>query len=232
MSAAARYRVSLVTLVPEIWALMLSERGGLVGRAFAEGTVELDVQNLKTYGKGKHRQVDDSPFGGGAGMVLAVEPLHRAIVDARASNPGPVLLLGPRGRRFDQALATKLASGPGLTLVCGRYEGVDERVHRYVDDEVSIGDFVLSAGDPAAYCMIDAIVRQLPGVLGNAASLTEESFGSGLLEYPHYTRPVDYDGVSVPEVLRSGDHARVAAWRREQSLELTRRLRPDLLGES
>ena len=137
--------------------------------------------------------------------------------------------MDPRGGRFDQATARALAAGPGLTLVCGRYEGVDERVRRYVDGEVSIGDFVLSAGDPAAWCIVDAVVRLLPGVLGNAASLDKESFARGGLEYPQYTRPAEYDGMPVPEVLRSGDHAAVARWRREQAERLTAEHRPDLL---
>lgn len=226
------FRLAVVTLVPDVWTTLLGPNAGLVGRAFVDGLAELRVINLKDFGKGKHRQVDDAPFGGGAGMVLAVEPLHRALTEARSGTPGPVVLMGPRGRRFDQRVARELAAQPGMTLVCGRYEGVDERVRRYVDDEISVGDYVLSAGDPAAWCVVDAVVRLLPGVLGNAASLEEESFGSGLLEYPHYTRPVEYDGVAVPEVLRSGDHARIAKWRREQATELTRKLRPDLLEES
>jgi len=186
------------------------------------------VRDLRAYGTGKHQQVDDAPFGGGAGMVLCVEPVHRAIQDARVRTDGPVILLTPRGRVFNQTMARELASGPGMTLVCGRYEGLDERVHRYVDTEVSVGDFVLSAGDPAAWCLIDAVVRQLPGVLGNADSLTEESFSDGGLEYPQYTRPAEYDGVAVPDVLRSGNHAAVAKWRQQEAFRLTRELRPDL----
>jgi tRNA (guanine37-N1)-methyltransferase len=225
------FAACVITLVPEVWATLASPAAGLTGRAFLDGEARLTVRNLKDYGHGKHRQVDDTPFGGGAGMVLSVPPLHAAIADAREGTPGPVILLGPRGERFSQNLARELSSGPGMTLVCGRYEGVDERVRRYVDREVSVGDYVLSAGDPAAWCMLDAVVRLLPGVLGNAASLEDESFSAGLLEYPHYTRPVSYDGTEVPEVLRSGDHAKIAAWRREQARELTRRQRPDLVGE-
>lgn len=223
------FGVEVITLVPEVWPILASERAGLVGRAFVDGLVRLNVRNLKDYGRGKHRQVDDSPFGGGAGMVLAVPPLHEAIVAARESTPGPVILMGPRGERFSQEVARALAAGPGVTLVCGRYEGVDERVRRYIDREVSVGDYVLSAGDPAAWCIVDAVVRLLPGVLGNATSTEDESFSAGLLEYPHYTRPVSYDGVDVPDVLRSGDHKKIAAWRRDEALRLTRALRPDLV---
>jgi tRNA (guanine37-N1)-methyltransferase len=227
---APRFAVEIITLVPALWPVMLGPTTGLVGRAFEAGPADLRVRDLRRYGKGPHRQVDDSPFGGGAGMVLGVEPLHRAIVDARAQTVGPVILLSPRGRRFTQGEAQELAAGPGMTLVCGRYEGVDERVKGYVDRELSLGDFVLSAGDPAAFSVVDAVVRLLPGVLGNPASLQDESFGTAALEYPQYTRPAAYDGVEVPEILRSGDHARIAAWRREQALALTRAVRPDLLA--
>ncbi len=223
------FRVEIITLVPDLWAAVLGPDSGLVGRAFHEGRAELAVRDLRRYGRGKHQQVDDAPFGGGAGMVLRVEPLHRAMLDARAGTPGPVILLTPRGQRFDQPLARELASGPGMILVCGRYEGLDERVRRYADVQLSIGDYVLSAGDPAAWSLVDAVTRLRPGVLGNPASLDEESFAAGLLEYPQYTRPAEYDGAAVPEVLRSGDHGAVAAWRREQAEELTARLRPDLL---
>lgn len=223
-------KIQVITLVPEIWPVLVGERAGLVGRAFVDGLVSLRVRNLKEHGRGKHRQVDDSPFGGGAGMVLAAPPLHEAIVSARAETPGPVILLGPRGERFDQAMARSLSLEPGFTLVCGRYEGVDERVRGYIDREVSIGDYVLSGGDPAAWAIIDAVVRLREGVLGNAQSPEDESFSHGMLEYPQYTRPVSYDGHDVPEILRGGDHAKIAKWRREQSEALTRKLRPDLLS--
>jgi tRNA (guanine37-N1)-methyltransferase len=225
------FALEVITVMPELWGELLSPKSGLVGRAFSEGTAGVNVRSLRDFGRGGHKQVDDAPFGGGAGMVLMVEPLHQAITAARARTPGPVILLGPRGARFDQPMARELAAGPGMTLICGRYEGVDERVRAYIDREVSAGDFVLSAGDPAAWCMVDAVVRLLPGVLGNPASIAEESFSEeqGLLEYPQYTRPAAYDGREVPEVLRSGDHAAVARWRREQAEALTRALRPELL---
>jgi tRNA (guanine37-N1)-methyltransferase len=224
------FAVEVITLVPELWRHMLAPESGLVGRAFHSGPAELRVNALRAFGKGVHHQVDDGPFGGGAGMVLQVEPLHQAITLARSRTPGPVILLGPRGTPFVQKTARELSTGPGMTLICGRYEGIDERVRRYIDREISIGDYVLSAGDPAAYCMVDAIVRLLPGVLGNPSSLEEESFAQGLLEYPHYTRPAEYDGASVPDVLRSGDHKAIAKWRREQAEQLTRQLRPELIG--
>ncbi len=224
-----RFAVEVITLVPELWRAFLGRESGLVGRAFAQGAVKLELNDLRAFGRGAHRQVDDAPFGGGAGMVLEVEPLHKAIELSRTRTAGPVFLLDPRGRRFDQPLARELAQGTGMTLVSGRYEGVDERVRRYVDFEVSLGDFVLSAGDPAAWCIVDAVVRLLPGVLGNADSVVEESFSRPLLEYPQYTRPAEYDGVSVPEVLRSGDHAAIARWRASAAQSLTARLRPDLL---
>lgn len=232
MKVSDPFAIDIITLVPELWPRILAEDTGLVGKAFAPGgQATLRLCNLRDFGRGKHRQIDDAPFGGGAGMVLAVEPLHAAIQHARARTDGPVVLLTPRGRRFDQATARELAAGRGVVLVCGRYEGVDERVRAYVDRELSIGDFVLSAGDPAAWCVVDAIVRQLPGVLGNAASLDEESFADCRLEYPQYTRPAVYDGLEVPAVLRSGDHEAVAAWRREKAELLTRRIRPDLFDE-
>ncbi|MBC7794535.1 MAG: tRNA (guanosine(37)-N1)-methyltransferase TrmD, partial [Clostridia bacterium] len=190
-------KIEVVTLVPEIWPMLTSEYAGVTGRAFVDGLVSLRVRNLKDYGEGKHRKVDDTPFGGGAGMVLAAPPLHDALKAARADTPGLVILMGPRGTRFDQAMARSLALEPGFILVCGRYEGVDERVRKYIDREVSVGDYVLSGGDPAAWTIIDAVVRLRKGVLGNTASVEDESFSAGLLEYPQYTRPVSYDGTEV-----------------------------------
>lgn len=231
-AASTPFGVEIITLVPDMWPAMVGPQTGLTGRAFAEGVAELRVRDVRAYGKGPHRQVDDAPFGGGAGMVLCVEPLHRAIEDARARTAGPVLMLTPRGRRFDQSVARQLSCGPGMTLVCGRYEGFDERIRRYVDMEVSLGDFVLTAGDPAALSVIDATVRLLPGVLGNPESLSEESYSGVGLEYPQYTRPAEYDGVAVPAVLRSGDHGAVAAWRRDAAHQITAHHRPDLLQDA
>lgn len=235
------FAVEVITLAPTLWPVMLGRDAGLVGRAFIEPEgaprASLQVTNLRDFGKGVHHAVDDSPFGGGAGMVLGVGPLHQAIAAARTRQPAgsPVILMSPGGQRFDQETARTLAQGPGMVLICGRYEGVDERVWRYVDFGLCVGDFVLSAGDPAAWAVVDAVVRLLPGVLGNPESLASESFGitpdsgGALLEYPQYTRPAVYDGVSVPDVLLSGDHQAVARWRAEQARAITLARRPDLL---
>lgn len=225
------FSVEVITLVPEFWRALAGSSTGIVGRALAVGAASLTISHLRDFGEGRHRQVDDTPFGGGAGMVLQVGPLHRAIVRARERTPGPTILLTPRGERFHQEAASKLAQGAGLILVAGRYEGVDERVRRYVDRELSLGDFILSAGDPAAWCVIDACLRLHAGVLGNPDSLLEESFASGRLEYPHYTRPAIYDGEEVPSVLRSGNHKAIARWREDQAQTLTIERRPDLLSD-
>lgn len=225
----APFAVEVVTLVPQLWPNWLHPTSGLIGKAFQAGRAKLQVNDLRAFGHGPHRQVDDSPFGGGAGMVLAVPPLHAAITQARARTPGPVLLLSPRGRPFNQARAEALARGPGMTLVCGRYEGFDERVYAYADDTIALGDFVLTAGDPAALSIIDAVVRLLPQVVGNPASLLDESFTRGGLEYPQYTRPVSYDGAEVPGILRSGNHSAIHAWRQTHAKTLTAQYRPDLL---
>lgn len=222
------FAVEVITLAPALWPTLLSDASGLVGRAFDGGPASLTVSDLRDFGRGAHRQVDDTPFGGGAGMVLQVEPVHRAIGRARSRTPGPVVLLSPGGERFSQARAKSLAANAGLILVCGRYEGFDERVRRYVDLEISIGDYVLSCGDPAAWCVVDACVRLLPGVLGNPESVVDESFARAGLEYPHYTRPAVYDEQVVPGVLRGGDHAAIAAWRQTMAAKRTARNRPDI----
>jgi len=226
--AKGPFRVDIITLTPEPWALLTSQATGLVGRAFDQGLAECHVTHLRDYGKGVHRQVDDTPFGGGPGMLIGAEPTLAAIRDARRENKGPVVILSPRGERFNQGVANQLAEGSGITFLCGRYEGFDERVRGYVDLDLSLGDFVLSGGDPAAWCMIDAIVRRLPSVLGNAESIQNESFENQGLEHPQYTRPALFEGVRVPDILRSGDHAKIRKWRESTSRELTARYRPDL----
>ena len=223
------FDVQLITLTPKLWPILLSENSGLTGKAFTDGIAALRLFDLRDFGMGSHKQVDDTPFGGGPGMVLKIEPLHQAIASARQHLAAPVILLGPRGRRFEQSVAQSLSQGPGITLVCGRYEGVDERVYDLVDAEYSIADTVLSAGDPAAWCIIDAVIRLLPGVLGNPQSLERESFSHGALEYPQYTRPVTYMGQTVPEVLRGGNHQEINAWREHMAHEATKLWRPDLL---
>jgi len=191
--------------------------------------LDLRVHDLRDATDDVHRTVDDAPFGGGAGMVLTPGPIFDTV--EREQPPRPLFLLGPGGRRLDQAFAAELADGGGFSLLCGRYEGVDERVRAHlVDGELSIGDYVLAGGEVAALVVLEAVGRLVPGVMGNAESATEESFTSGLLEYPQYTRPAEYRGWAVPEVLRSGDHGRVARWRRAQALARTVALRPDLLA--
>ncbi|MEO0753109.1 MAG: tRNA (guanosine(37)-N1)-methyltransferase TrmD, partial [Pseudomonadota bacterium] len=191
----------------------------------------LEATDLRRFGEGKHRNVDDTPAGGGAGMVLRADVMGRAIEAVTAGVPPsrPILYLSPRGQRFDQAMAADLAAGPGVTLICGRFEGLDERViAQFGIKEVSLGDYVLTGGEIAAQALLDATVRLLPGVLGNAASTEDESFSNGLLEHPHYTRPAEWNGRKIPDVLLSGNHGEIAKWRQAQSEALTRARRPDL----
>jgi len=219
--------IHVFTALPRILDAPLS--ASLLGRARERGLVDLAVHDLRDHTTDRHRSVDDSPFGGGAGMVLSPEPVFRAVEVVRP--PRPLFLLDPGGRRFDQPMAAELAAGPGFSLLCGRYEGVDERVRRHlVDGELSIGDFVLAGGEAAAFVVIEAVTRLVPGVMGNDASAGEESFVDGLLEHPHFTRPAEFRGWVVPEVLRSGDHGRVARWRRAASLARTVARRPDLIA--
>jgi tRNA (guanine37-N1)-methyltransferase len=200
----------------------------LVGKARADGVLDVRLHDPREATSDKHRSVDDEPFGGGAGMVMTPAPLFDIV--ERVQPPRPLLLLTPGGRRFDQAYAQELAAGSGFSLICGRYEGVDQRVADHLcDGELSVGDFVLAGGEAAALVVIEAVARLLPGVLGNEASIGDESFGAGLLEYPQYTRPAEFRGWAVPEVLRSGDHARVERWRRAQALRRTLARRPDFL---
>ena len=220
------FRIDLFTIFPE---LLLNWTGSsLMGKAGREGRLDIRVHDLRAGTSDPHRSVDDSPFGGGAGMVLMPEPIFN-VVEA-ADPPRPLLLLGPGGRRFDQAWAGELSSSGGFSLLCGRYEGVDERVSEHlVDGELSLGDFVLAGGEIAALAVVEAVTRLVPGVMGNSVSGEEESFEGGLLEYPQYTRPAEFRGWGVPEVLRSGDHARVHRWRRAQALARTLARRPDLV---
>ena len=220
-------RIDVFTVFPDLVGAFT--RCSLLGRASERGLLEVRTYDLRDGATDVHRSVDDAPFGGGAGMVLMPEPLFR-VVEA-ADPPRPLYLLGPGGRRFDQALAGELARRPGFSLLCGRYEGVDERVRAHlVDDELSVGDYVLAGGEVAAMVVIEAVGRLVPGVMGNRTSADEESFGDGLLEYPQYTRPARFRGWDVPEVLRSGDHAEVARWRRATALARTLRHRPDLVA--
>lgn len=219
-------KAEIFTIFPDLVSAWCG--ASLVGKAVRAGAIDIVVHDLRSGANDPHRSVDDSPFGGGAGMVLAPEPAFRAV--EAASPVRPLFLLGPAGRRFDQSVARELAAGPGFSLLCGRYEGVDERVAEHlVDDELSIGDYVLAGGEVAAVVVIEAVARLVPGVMGNAASADEESFAEGLLEYPHYTRPAEFRGWPVPEVLLSGHHQRVAQWRRAMALARTLERRPDLV---
>jgi tRNA (guanine37-N1)-methyltransferase len=220
------WRASVLTIFPEMFPGPLGI--SLAGKALASGAWALDVVDIRQFATDKHRTVDDTPAGGGPGMVMKPDVLGRAI-DATATDQRPRLLLSPRGARLIQSRIDALSRGPGVVLVCGRFEGVDERIIAgRALEEVSIGDYVLSGGEIAAMALLDACVRLLPGVMGAAASSAEESFAEGLLEYPHYTRPQVWEGQAIPEVLLSGDHAKIAAWRRAEAERLTQARRPDL----
>jgi tRNA (guanine37-N1)-methyltransferase len=227
-------RIDVVTIFPGLFDAFRST--GVLGGAVERGALCLEAHDLRQFARDRHRTVDDIPYGGGPGMVMKPEPLVEAI-EALAGAKGPerrsrVVLMTPQGQRFDGRHAKRLAREEALLLVCGRYEGVDQRVIELaVDEELSIGDYVLSGGEVAAMGVIEAVSRFVPGVLGNPESTASESFEDGRLEGPHYTRPVEFRGLEVPEILRSGDHERIAAWRRERAIERTRSRRPDLLTE-
>ncbi|MET0292186.1 MAG: tRNA (guanosine(37)-N1)-methyltransferase TrmD [Steroidobacteraceae bacterium] len=223
-------RIEVVTLFPEMIRQAVAH--GVLGRAITRGLVEVGTEDVRTHVHDVHRTVDDRPYGGGPGMVMKSEPLCAAIEAARARVPegSRRVYLSAQGVRFDQALAAQLAAEPGLVLVAGRYEGIDDRViATSIDLELSVGDYVLSGGELPALTVIDALVRLQEGALGDARSSEEDSFASGLLDWPHYTRPEEFAGIEVPEVLRSGDHARIRRWRLKQALGKTWRVRPDLL---
>jgi len=222
------WRASVLTLFPEMLPGPLGL--SLAGKALAAGLWSLQVQDIRAAGLGKHRNVDDTPFGGGAGMVMRPDVVDAAI--ATVADDRPLVFLTPRGRPFRQADARRWSTGPGLVLLCGRYEGIDQRVIEASGaEEVSIGDYVLSGGELPALVVLDACVRLLPGVMGAADSAEEESFTEGLLEYPHYTRPAEWQGRAVPDILLSGNHAAIAAWRRARAEETTRARRPDLFAQ-
>ena len=223
-------RIDVISAFPEVFEPVMGS--GMLGIARAKGALEFEAHDLRDWAlPGVHRQIDDSPYGGGSGMVLRPEPVFEAVdaVGAMDARRPFVILMSPQGERFTQAHAKRLAGRDRLLLLCGRYEGFDERIRSLADLELSIGDYVLTGGELAAMVVSDAVTRLLPGVLGGETSIDDESFTTGLLEYPHYTRPAEYRGMSVPEVLRSGDHGRIARWRREQSLLRTAHRRPDLL---
>jgi len=219
-------RIGLLSIFPEVMEHYLAE--SLLGRARRQGLLEISCLDIRDGADDARRTIDDAPFGGGAGMVLAPEPVVAAI--ERLEPPRPIYAMSPSGRPFTQSLAGELARGPGFSLLCGRYEGIDQRIiEECCQGEISIGDYVLAGGELAALVVTEAVSRLVPGVLGNEESPGEESFSVGLLEYPHYTRPADFRGRVVPEVLRSGDHGKIAAWRRAAALHKTLRVRPDLI---
>jgi len=226
-------RIDVITLFPEIFEPVIGS--SMLGIARDRGVLEFAAHDLRQWAlPGVHRQVDDAPYGGGAGMVLRPEPVYEAVDEVRAADerPGMVLLMSPQGEPFTQGVAEQLSGESRLILLCGRYEGFDERIRALADREVSIGDYVLTGGELAAMVVCDAVVRLLPGVLGGETSVEDESFTTGLLEYPQYTRPASFRGLDVPEILRSGDHARIAAWRRDEAIVRTARRRPDLIARA
>ena len=222
--------VDIITIFPSMFDSVLSS--SILKRAIEKGKLEVKVHNLRDYAEDKHNTTDDAPYGGGAGMVMKVEPIAKCLKDVEKKKKGFKILLTPAGKKFDQALAKKLAKKKNLIFVCGHYEGFDERVRDYIDEEISIGDYVLTGGEIPAMLIVDAVMRLLPGVLGNDESAKNESFMEGLLDYPHYTRPADYKGKKVPEVLLSGNHEKIAKWRSEEAFKLTKEKRPDLLAKA
>lgn len=217
--------IDILTLFPEMFDIF---EYSIIGRARRNEILSINTHNIRDYSKNKHNKTDDYTYGGGQGMLMTVEPLFEAIDSIKKINPGKVVFLGPRGKKYDQEMAKNLAKEKNLIFVCGHYEGIDERVYEYIDLEISLGDFVLTGGEMACIPIVDSISRLVPGVLAEEASYEEESFYNGALEYPQYTRPECFRGKSVPEILLSGHHENIRKWRREQSLILTKKLRPDL----
>uniref|UniRef100_A0A7C4EKT1 tRNA (guanine-N(1)-)-methyltransferase n=1 Tax=Thermodesulfovibrio aggregans TaxID=86166 RepID=A0A7C4EKT1_9BACT len=222
-------RFEVLTIFPEVIECYLKH--GVLGRALNKGIAEVKIHNLRDFTTDKHKKVDDYPYGGGAGMVMQIEPFYNALTHIKSDHvPRKVILLSPQGRRFNQTIAQEFyRKDKMLTLICGRYEGIDERVKAFVDEEISIGDYVLSGGELAALVIIDSIVRLIPGALGDELSAEEDSFMRGFLDYPHYTRPEEFKGMKVPEILLSGNHKKIALWRKKEALKNTLKNRPDLL---
>ena len=218
-------RIDVLTLFPEMFEPL---KVSIVGRAMEMGKLSLVLTNIRDFSTDKHRRVDDYPYGGGPGMVLMCQPVFAAIEEVRMDNPGPVIYMGPKGERFTQATAKRLAALEGFTLLCGHYEGIDERIYSVIDEEISLGDFILTGGEMSAIPIIDAVGRLLPGVLGTDESSQEESFANGTLEYPQYTRPEEFRGMAVPAILLSGHHENIRKWRRFMALKATAEKRPDL----
>jgi len=226
-------RFDIITLFPSMFKSPFEE--SIIKRALQKKLIEIHLHNLRDFATDAHRTTDDAPFGGGAGMVMKVEPIYRALnyIKEKTGKKARVILLSPQGRTFNQEVALELAKEENIILICGRYEGVDERVREHlVDDEVSIGDYVLSGGEIAAMVIVDTVARLIPGVLGNESSIKEDSFYRGLLDYPQYTRPAEFMGWKVPQVLRSGNHKKIREWRIKKMLEKTLERRPDLLKKA
>ena len=222
----------VISIFPEIISFYCSQ--SILGKASANGLIDVKAYNLRDFTTDKHKTVDDYPYGGGSGMVMKIEPLHRAIETLKSDGTARrTILLGPQGRTFDQSCAESLAEEPGrILMICGRYEGIDNRIHEFVDEEISIGDYVLTGGELASLVIIDSVSRLLPGVLGDDESSTEESFSWGILDYPHYTRPPEFMGMKVPDVLLSGNHKEIDAWRRAEAIKRTLANRPELLQKA
>lgn len=218
-------KINILTLFPEMFDIF---NHSIIGKAQDKGLIKIEAKNIRDYTLNKHKKVDDYPYGGGAGMVMAAQPVVDAIRACKQDNKGKVIFLGPKGRKMDQSLAEELSKEENLIFVCGHYEGIDERAFKEIDMQVSLGDFILTGGEMAAIPVIDSILRLVPGVLNKAESHEDESFSNGLLEYPQYTRPEVFEGESVPQVLLSGHHENIRKWRRLQSLIITKEKRPDL----
>ncbi|MDD5793302.1 tRNA (guanosine(37)-N1)-methyltransferase TrmD [Clostridium sp. HCP1S3_B4] len=218
-------KISILTLFPEMFDIF---NHSIIGRAREKNIIDLEFFNIRDYTLDKHKKVDDYPYGGGAGMVMAAQPVVDTIKKAKESNNGKVIFLGPRGKTFNQKMAQKFSKEENLIFLCGHYEGIDERAYEYIDAEISLGDFILTGGEMAAVPIIDSILRLIPGVLGKEESFMEESYSDGLLEYPQYTRPENFNGALVPKILLSGHHENIRKWRRKQSLLITKERRPDL----
>ncbi|MBN1061278.1 tRNA (guanosine(37)-N1)-methyltransferase TrmD [Clostridium botulinum] len=218
-------KISILTLFPEMFSIF---NHSIIGRAQENKIIELEVLNIRDNTLDKHKKVDDYPYGGGAGMVMAPQPIVDTIRKAKENNKGKVIFLGPRGKTFNQRMAMDLSKEENLIFLCGHYEGIDQRVYKHIDMEVSLGDFILTGGEMAAIPVIDSVLRLIPGVLGKEESFMDESFSEDLLEYPQYTRPYEFEGECVPEILLSGHHENIRKWRRLQSLNLTENRRPDL----
>ena len=218
-------KIDILTLFPDMFDIF---NHSIIGRAKEKGILEITATNIRDYTLDKHKKVDDYPYGGGAGMVMAPQPIIDTITHVKKNNKGKVIFLGPRGKKFNHQCAKKLAEEQELIFICGHYEGIDERAYEYIDEEYSIGDFILTGGEMAAIPIIDSICRLIPGVLNKNESFEEESFSNGLLEYPQYTRPPVYNDKAVPEILLSGNHEKIRLWRKKQSLMITKQKRPDL----